>query len=432
MHFMRCTLAVLLSCASPWTLAHDKNAPEHSNASVHEATPLIVDEYIASGLSLADLQGIALANSPALQKTNALIHAAQGRAYQAGRRPNPNIGLDFQQLFSDGQAEQYGVTLDQTIVRKEKIATRQAVAIREIQQLRQKLITDQRRLEAAVHIAYLKTLRAQREIDVRSGLLKINKDAKEFAQKLLEADEIAQTDILQIELEVASAEMRLLDARSRHEGTWRALAGLVNDPSLSPQPLGGDLFAEAPEIDFDIVLQQLVSGSPQVGELTAKIERARCFLAKQQAEPLKDVSVRGLLNWRDNGVDGEPNVGLALSIPWAINDKNSGAIQEARYLLAASQRELEQLIVELRNRLAPVYQDYASSKIQADALRQVTIPKATRTLEIIQKTYQQGEASFISLLTAQRTYAELLLSQVDALEKIQIANARMAGFLLPD
>lgn len=406
------------------------NASEISSTEVAEAEPFVLDAFVDTGIRLDELRAVAVTNSAELQKIRSLIQAAHGRACQVGLKPNPNVGFDFQQLFSNGQAEQYGVSYEQTIVRKEKLSLRQCVVLKEIQQLQQQLVTAMRKLESQVDVAYLRVLSAQRQIDVHRGLLETDQRAAAIAKSLLLADEIAETDLLQLELEVSSAEMKLLEAQTRHEGAWRGLVGLLAGPQLSPQPLAGDLFDVTDLPAYEEILEQLLNESPELAELVAKIERARTYLARQRVEPLKDISVRGLFNWQDNGANQDPNVGIAVSVPWNVNDRNQGAIHEALYLLRAAEQELEQRRNELTARLAPVYESYASAKIRSRVLSEQSIPKAEKTLEIIRRTYEQGEANFNSLLMAQRTYADLRLAQIEALEVVQIAQARIDGFLL--
>lgn len=393
---------------------------------------VIVDEPTVSvgGLTLEEAQSLALQDNPNLGRARALVQAARGRAYQVGLKPNPNVGVDLQQLFSGGQAEQYGVTLEQTVVRKEKLQLNRSVAGHEVDRLQQQFASEQQRVLTDVHLAYVQTLRAQRQIDLTRELVEINKKALELSEKLFEADEVAKTDVLQAGLEVSSAEMLLREGYNRHIAAWRALEAICGQPSLAVRPLAGDLYSVGELLEFESALEALRTRSPEISVLVSNIEKARCQLRRQQVEPLPDVSVRGLLNWRDNGVDGDANAGLAVSIPLPVNDKNEGAIQEARYQLVAAQRELERLELALASRLTPVYLRYANGRQRVEAYQGEMIPKAEETMTLIRDTYELGEVSFASLLTAQRTYAQMRLAYIDALESYHLAKAEISGMLL--
>ena len=72
------------------------------------------------GLTVEVLEDLASKSNPSILRANAQISAARGRAYQVGLRPNPEIGMDFQQLGSEGLAEQYGIMVRQEMVRGQK------------------------------------------------------------------------------------------------------------------------------------------------------------------------------------------------------------------------------------------------------------------------------------------------------------------------
>lgn len=383
-------------------------------------------------LDLEVLQAFAAESNPGILRGRALIQAARGRAFQAGLKANPNVGIDFQQLFSNGQAEQYGVLIDQRIVRKEKLQLKRAVATQDVYRLQQELAVQQQRVRTDVHIAFVQALRAQRQIDLARELLEISRRALQVTRDLLAIDEIAKTDVMQAELEVASVELTLKQAYTRHHAAWRQLQAVTGQASLEVQPLTGDYFSVGFLAAFEEVLQELRRQSPEIATLIADIERARCEVRRQQVEPLPDVSVRGLLNWRDNGIAGNANAGLAVSLPLPIHDRNQGAICEARYHLVAAERRLDEMELALAVRLTPLYQQYASARETVDAHRDQLIPSAAETLQLIRSTYELGEASFASLLNAQRTYARLRLAHIDALEQWHVAKARIDGMLLSD
>src|SRR5262249_57048122 len=51
-------------------------------------------------LALADLQQLALSNSPVLRQASAKVMAARGAAIQAGAHPNPTVGFEADTIGS--------------------------------------------------------------------------------------------------------------------------------------------------------------------------------------------------------------------------------------------------------------------------------------------------------------------------------------------
>ncbi len=384
----------------------------------------------APGLTLEQLQSMALVSNPSIQRSAALIQAARGKAYQVGLQPNPQVGIDFQQLGSNGQAEQYGVLLGQQFVRPEKLRLNRSIELHEAQRLERELSVTRRRVLTDVHLAYIRALRAQRQIDAARELLDIDQKALVVARQLFEAMEVARTDVLRAEVEVENAGIQLRDAELRHIAAWQQLQAVTGNRNLAVAPLAGDLFAEPVMIEFDETLAALQSQSPEIAALVATIERAKCNLRRQQIEPLPDVNVQGLINWRDNGINGDADAGLAVSIPLPVWDKNRGAIQEARYQLVSAGQELQRIQLALAQRLAPVFEKYGSAKQRVDSYQHRIIPKAAETLELVRQTYELGEVNFDTLLQTQRTYTQTRLAYIDAIEQLRLAEAEIDGLLL--
>jgi cobalt-zinc-cadmium efflux system outer membrane protein len=296
--------------------------------------------------------------------------------------------------------------------------------------LQQELAAQRQRVLTDVRVAYIRALRAERQIDLTKRLVEIGQQGVKVAEELLIAQEVGRGDVLQAELEVESALILLRNAENRRIAVWQELSSLTGQGLLEPQPLVGDITAMESERQFDEVILQLRNQSPEVAAVMAAIERARCNLARQQFEPRPNVLIEGLINWRDNGTGGDANGAIVVALPIPIWNKNQGGIREARHQLVAVQQELGQVELALQNRLAPVYERYRNAREQVDRYQDRILPKAAETLELTRQTYELGEVSFINLLTVQRTYARNQLAYLDALESLRVAEAEISGLLL--
>src|SRR5690606_37873764 len=73
-----------------------------------------------SGLSLEELEEVALANNPSLRQATASAHKAMGYQTQVGLYPNPTAGYNGTQLADDG-TEQHTAFVEQDIVTGDKL-----------------------------------------------------------------------------------------------------------------------------------------------------------------------------------------------------------------------------------------------------------------------------------------------------------------------
>ncbi len=394
-----------------------------------DASSMIVDAEPDS-LTLQTLESYALTSNPSIHRAAALVCAARGHALQVGLRPNPEVGFDFQQLGSDGLAEQYGVLINQEVVRREKLQLNRSAALHEVQRLEQELAAQRQRVLTDVRIAYIRGLRAERQLELTQQLVNIGEQGVAVAKELFNAQEVGRADVLQAELEVESASILLRNADNRRRAVWQEMSAVTGQHPLQPQRLAGDIVDAGTELQFVEALTQLQNQSPEIAAVLADIQRARCKLQRQQIETRPNVTVQGLINWRDNGIGGAADGGLSVSLPLPLWNKNQGAIREARYQLDAAERELGQVELQLKNRLAPVFERYRNASEQVDRYRDRILPKSAETLELTRETYELGEINFVNLLTVQRTYANNQLAYLDALEMLRVAEAEITGMLL--
>jgi len=439
-----CRAAVLICFAAPASgQGHDaglagamlplESAPERFQVLV--ADEMVTDdgmmvEPAGEKLTLETLESMALAASPSVQRASALVWAARSRALQAGLKPNPEVGIDFQQLGSAGLAEQYGVLVSQEIVRPRKLQLDRSIAQHEANQLSWQLQAERQRVLNDVRMTYIRALRAERQLALTRDLVEIGQKGVEIATELMRAKEVSRADVLQAELEVETANILHQNARNTRLAVWRELSALVGREAMSPQPLEGDIEQTSDGLIFEEALSRIRGQSPEVTAALARIERARCNLQRQLIETKPNLSFQGLVNWRDNGTGGDPNGALTLSFPIPICNQNQGAIGEARYQLAAAQRELRRIELALGQRLAPVFQRYSNAAEQVDRFRNRILPKAAETLQLTRQSYELGEVSYVNLLTVQHTYANNQLAYLDAMETLRLAEIEISGLLL--
>ena len=189
-------------------------------------------------------------HSPALQRAMANIQAAHGRALQVGLTPNPQVGIDYQQIASRGLAEQFGATLQQEFVVREKLQLNREVAFQDIERLEHQLAIERQRVLTDVRIAFVRTLKAQKQLEFLQKLVAISDQVRVISEKLFEAEEVGKTDVLQAEVEVQRAKVAHLKALNRRRAAWRELAAVLGQPDLPWQSLAGDLKGPTGKRDF--------------------------------------------------------------------------------------------------------------------------------------------------------------------------------------
>jgi cobalt-zinc-cadmium efflux system outer membrane protein len=373
---------------------------------------------------------MALASNPSVARAAALVGAARGNWVQVGLPPNPSVGYEGQQLGSGGLAEQHGVVFSQEFIRGGKLELNRLIAQREVMIAEQQLAMQQLRVLTDVRVAYYQVQVSAERIRLADNLVHLSGEGSRTVGALFEAKEVGRADVLQAQLEVENAHILAQNSRNRYDAAWRALRAVAGAPELGEAHLAGDAMRPAAAIDFQQALDRLRSASPEMTLATLEVDRARAALQRAYAEPTPNVSVEGLMNVQDNGVGGRPDGGVMLTVPLPLFNRNQGAIRRAQAELAAARRALDQLLLDLQNRLAPTFEQFANARHQASRYREEILPAAEESLQLMRKSYEAGESNYLGLLTAQRTYAVTSGNYLDAVLALRIAEAEIEGFLL--
>lgn len=381
-------------------------------------------------LTLADLEQMALMANPAVARASALVQAARGNWVQVGLPPNPTVGYLGQQIGSRGLAEQDGVFVDQQIVRGGKLTLNREVAAQEIFKAEHQLAAQQQRVVTDVRIAFFSVLLAQQQQKLTNELLELTRQSLSTAEALLKGKEAGSGDIVQAQIEVGNAEMLAQNAENRYTAAWQTLATVVGNSALPRQPLQGDVESEQTPRDWESSKQRLLTSSPEIAVAMSEVERARWALERAAVEKVPNVSVNGLVNWRDNGIGGRSDGALQLAVPLPLWNRNQGAVVQAQGQIAAAERALEQLELSLENRLAPVFERYTSALSQVNKYHSTLLPAAQRSLDITQNLWRAGETGYLNLLTAQRTFSQTNLNYLESLRTLRLAEAEIDGLLL--
>lgn len=436
-HFLRLAIASCALTTSDAWIGHSSAIAQQPASSFVElaAQPQMADTYSAepsmeSGLTLEMLQNLAVEYHPSLQSIAALAQAARGRGFQNGTQLNPQLGFNGQQLGSNGRAEQYGIELGQEFVQREKLRLNREIGERESRRLFQEWQSQRQRILTDVRIVFYRAARAENQVQILTELVGVSKQVAQLSSGLFEQGELSKSEQLLSELEVDSAEILLENARNRQTAAWREMAAVTNQPQLPIQPLASDLFSPALEFQFEDALNRILQQSPEIATVLASIEKSQSQVRREVIDPRPNVTVLGLVNVRDNGIDGNRDGGLLVSIPIPVWNQNRGAIQEARSQLIAAQRQLSALELELQGRLVPVFERYSNARVQTQRYRDVILPKSQTTLELARKAYSSGDVSFINTLLAQRVFAQNQIAYLESIEALRVSEAEIEGLLL--
>src|SRR3984885_9176989 len=176
------------------------------------------------GLTLEQLQEMALANNPTLAQAKTGVESAAGRLRQAGLWPNPTIGYSGDEIRggSYGGGEQ-GVFVQQNVILGGKLGLDRKIFAAEGKQAAAEADEQRLRVENGVRIAFYQSLAMQAMVETRGKLRDIANDAAETTRQLFNVGQADEPDVLEADVEVDQDELAVITEEQEQQRAWGGL-----------------------------------------------------------------------------------------------------------------------------------------------------------------------------------------------------------------
>jgi cobalt-zinc-cadmium efflux system outer membrane protein len=379
-------------------------------------------------MTLADLEQIALESNPTLSQSRMAIRSSQGRYLQAGLYPNPGVVYIADEIGNDGSTGLQGAGVVQPFVTGGKLRLDRAAASHAVAQARHGWDIQLRRVMNDVRSGYYEVLMAQKMIEVNQRLVGFGEKGAAVIQQLYEAEEVSRYDVLQARIEADQARLNLNAAENRHQAAWRRLVAIVGRPQMAPARLAGEVEEDLPQFRYEEVLADLLARSPELAHARSGVQKARCELARQCAEPIPDIEVGTAVKYDDATRFTVVDLEVGLRLP--LFNRNQGNIVAARAALIAAEREVQRVKLDLQVRLTAAFEQYATARWQVETYQGLLLPNARKSLDMVQAGYLGGEFPYLTFLTGQRTYFRVNLDYLARLSELWTQSVELEGLLL--
>lgn len=382
-------------------------------------------------LTLADLERLAMANSPVLRQVASDVEAAKGAAIQAGAYPNPNFGYQADTTGTGGTAGYQGIFIEQVIKTGGKLKLAQAAATMDLLNAQLALRRAQSDLMAQVRAGYFAVLVAQENIRVSRAFAELADSAYGIQLDLLKGGELAAYEPMQLRVLSMTARGALVQARNRYVAAWKQLAATLGLPGMPLTQLAGRVDRPIPMFGFDTLLAAVLNRHTDVLAAQNTVQRNRYNLRLAQMAPVPDVSLHWYMQ-KDYTVPPFTVVnGLQMGVPLPVWDQNKGNIIQAQANLLRAVEEAHRVRSDLSGRLADAFQRYEDNRRLVEYYRDWILPDQIRAYRAIYQRYQgAGDiVGFVEVITAQQTLAGAITTYVTTLGAQWTAVVDLAALL---
>jgi cobalt-zinc-cadmium efflux system outer membrane protein len=397
-------------------------------------TPLLL---LAAGLTLADLEGRLLQQSPEYRQAEAAVRMAEGRQEQVGLYPNPTVGATGEHVSRATRGGSVGGFVEQRVVMGGKLGIERALAGQELATAQAMRDAWGLRLRGQLTARFYETLTAADRVRVRRRLAESAAESAKIARELQNLGRLDEPDIRMADVEAQRAALGLQRAQQLEGRAWQELAALMNVDRVSPQELDG-IADDFPKLERDVLWRRVKEQSPEVRMAVAARARAELAVRQARAARVPDLQVRGGL--RRNGeygdVPGGRPVGLEgifdVGVEIPLFNRQQGNLRAARAGVEKMGLERERTERAMQARFAAAWQRYESAWETVERYRSTMLPAARKAFETNQSNFRSMQADYSRVLLTQRMYFELQEEYTEALASGWRAVGALESLLLAE
>ncbi len=396
-------------------------------------------QVAGEALTLEALEHMALARNPTLAQAASDVVAADARAEQAGRWPNPSIGYTAEEVSKSPVIRwgEHGFFVEQVFPISGRLQADRAVGRGEADEARAREESQRQRVVTMVRLLYREALLAAERVALRDALARHAVAVAETTRQLANIGVADRADVLNVEADRHVAQAAVEAARHDERRIWRQLSVAVGDPTLEPSPLAADPDGLPPPVVEAVGLATLLRDSPELREAEAAVARAAAVVLRARRETRPDLIVRAgprynreLLDPGPSAVGWEAFADVGVSIPlW--NDNEDG-IAAAEADLSRARADVSRVELDLRARFAEQYRAYATAADDARAYRDEVLPLLDEAHRLRLSRYEEMSAEYIDVLTARERLLATREMYLDALARTWRAAIRIEGMLLEE
>jgi outer membrane protein, heavy metal efflux system len=368
----------------------------------------------------------ALGHNADLDAARITVAEARGRRVQAGRLSNPEVEAAIRP-HANGRERlgEFGITQRFPLTARLRLA--KDVSRLELAAAEAEVADAERRLAGEVRTAVTQMLVLAARMDLRRRLQSNSVELAEFARKTAAAGEGPGIDALQFDLETSQHAIRLnaLEAEANVlRAQLRPLLGMSDTEELSFSGSLAEPQAPPP------VPKLLENRRPDQVAAAARTGAAQEAVRLARAGKWEDAGL-GFFGEIDRNEDGpfglqtDHRVGIRLSVPLPLWNRNRGRIDEASATVRRVAMEAEALGRRVRSEIAAADSEMRGAFATLRGITDSLLPQARAIEDRIKSARAVGQASFTDLLRARDRRLELESARIDALAGYHLAAVRL-------
>ncbi len=359
---------------------------------------------------------IGLANSPQLKAKGMEISAFQASALQAELYPNPEVGLDLENLFGSGNYSGLSASENTFYITQDFVLGGRLSAGRNVELLKSDLAAwdlERERINIITEIrkSFTVILSLNHLNRLNNRLLEISLDFQRNLERRTKAGKVSPAEAVRASLISTSLEIVIRNKEMELATEIQKLKTLLGKPELQFSSVENicNLEFVIPEI---IELKKSLLSSPSLAQFKTELDRAKAEIELQESISMPDLSVS--LGYRRINETSDNVLIMGASIPINIFNNNRGNIEVAKIRADQTEYRYSGLLFNSEAKITLLANNINALSDMIDKLETESLPKAREAFEIINKGNLVGRFTVLDVLDSQRSLYEVESQFVNA------------------
>jgi len=362
---------------------------------------------------------------------------------KAGLLPNPTLEVEGGTGALTGNSGENNLSLgvSQEIILAGKREKRLALAERELEMYRWQVQDRERLLRDAVQSAFFDLILAEKRLALSKRFIVLNHQLSNVTKERLKSGDVPELEITLVKVELARSEGKKMEAEKTLRQDQARLFQLIGLPSGENPAISGDftLKISLPR-DLAALKQLALENRPDLRALKVEKNRGDSDVILAEAESIPNLTA-GLAVKRDTTTielgglqdrDTTYTVGMKLSMPIPLFDRNQGGTQEALAKKSSAGSRLLTATKMIEREVEATYASFVNTEGVLALYRNEILPQLETNLQLTQEAYRLGEVGILAVIEEQKKFFEVNDGYLAALHGRQTALLKLETTVATD
>lgn len=396
------------------------------------ATPARAEERAAT---LEQVIAMAKENNGELKALRSEKGIGEAGRTRAGLYPNPVLELDGATGVMTGSSGENRLTVcvSQEFLIGGKRDKRLAVFDAELLRFDNRFKDTERRLIAEIKTGYYDLLLAEGRRDLANKSRELNNQLLQIARERFGAGEIAELDVNLAKVETARSAGRSIEAERELVPLQQRLLSLMGVSPTENLQLAAPTETKSIAANLAELKTLALDKRPDLQAVAAEKNKGEAEVALAEAERLPNVTAGVGIVWERSvtslGGLEERNteylIGVRLSVPITIFDRNQAGIKEALAKKSSAEIRHQFIRQNIDREVEAAYWRLTTSEKSLYIYAQEIIPQLTENLNLVQEAYRLGEVGILAVIEEQKKFIAVNEGNLSALHDKNRAMAQL-------